>query len=109
MTEVARLLTAAQQAHQQAKRAAHDQKHTQCRQLRQQALNARVDAHTLDPEHTDPAWAEEQALTPTGRDTHIELMQFYAERGLVYQGQATRIPISENRPINAKSPAVETA
>lgn len=116
-TEIARLLTASLKAHQDAKRARHDRKPALCREHWQAALNARVDAHALDPEHTDPAWAEEQAHTPGRYDTHSEMLQFYAERGVVYQGEPKpAIPardrvdvIRENTPENAMCPAVETA
>lgn len=82
MTEITRLLALSLKAHQEAKQARAKHQHTHCRDLWQQALDARIDAHTLDPDHTDDAWQVEQASSPRGRDTHIELMQFYAERGL---------------------------
>lgn len=87
MTKIARLLAVSLKAHQDAKRARYDRKSALCRAYWQTALDARVEAHTLDPDHLDPAWAEEQVTTPLAYDTHAELMQFYAERGVVYQGQ----------------------
>jgi len=103
MTEIARLLTVSQKAHQDARRARHDQKPSRAREYWQVALDARTDAHTQDPEHLDPAWAEEQALTPGRYDTHSELMQFYAERGVVYQGA----PKAEIQPVSRVRPEVK--
>lgn len=45
-----------------------------------EAYTLRMAAHQIDPEHSDPAWIEEQGKTPTGRDTHDELMTFYREK-----------------------------
>lgn len=99
MTEIARLLTFSLQAHKDAKRARYEHKPEVCRELWQRALNARVEAHALDPRHLDPIWREEQAHTPGRYDTHSELLQFYAERGVVYQGDAKPpIPAIERVP-----------
>lgn len=87
MTEIARLLAESLQAHQQAKRARFDGQLALCRDHWQTALNARTDAHNADPDHSDPAWHREHAATPQGFDTHTGMLQFYAERGVVYQGQ----------------------
>lgn len=43
------------------------------------AYEFRRRAHELDPEHTDPAWQDEQAKTPRGVDTHKAVMAFYEE------------------------------
>lgn len=91
MTDIARLLAQSLQAHQDAKRARNSRKPALCREHWQTALNARMDAHALDPKHTDPAWAEEQAKTPHAYDTHTEMLQFYAERGVVYQGDQPQV------------------
>jgi hypothetical protein len=42
-----------------------------------EARDLRLEALAQDPKRTDPAWDEEQAKTPMGRDTHDELMVFY--------------------------------
>jgi hypothetical protein len=47
------------------------------RQQLQRAYDLRKDAHALDPEHTAAAWTVDQQATPTGRDTHSDLMTFY--------------------------------
>lgn len=44
------------------------------------AYTLRGDAHNLDPEHTLPAWQEEDRRTPQGRNTHDDLMAFYAQQ-----------------------------
>lgn len=45
-----------------------------------EAYELRKQALALDPERADPAWQDEQAKTPRGRDTHAELMSFYREK-----------------------------
>lgn len=42
-----------------------------------EAYELRKQAIATDPDHTDPAWQQEQARTPNGRDTHAELMAYY--------------------------------
>lgn len=44
------------------------------------AYRLRLDAHTLDPEHDAPAWADEAGQTPNGKDTHDEMMRFYRQQ-----------------------------
>lgn len=44
------------------------------------AYDLRTEAHDLDPDHIAPAWLAEQRQTPTGRDTHTDLMAFYASQ-----------------------------
>jgi hypothetical protein len=50
------------------------------RQDVQAALDLRLQAHALDPEHLDPVWAEEANKTPNGKDTHTELVAFYQQQ-----------------------------
>jgi hypothetical protein len=45
-----------------------------------EARDFRVQADAQDPGHIDPAWADEQRLTPMGTDTHKALMEFYREK-----------------------------
>lgn len=44
------------------------------------AYTLRADAHNLDPDHLLPAWQEEDRRTPRGRNTHDDLMAFYAQQ-----------------------------
>lgn len=44
------------------------------------AYRWRTEAHALDPQHTAPAWRNEEHKTPRGRDTHTELMTFYRQQ-----------------------------
>jgi hypothetical protein len=46
----------------------------------ERAYRLRLDAHREDPEHSDPAWAEEEQHTPTGRSTHEDLLAFYKQQ-----------------------------
>jgi hypothetical protein len=46
---------------------------TEARDLRMQAI-------AEDPEHTDPAWTDEQGAASPGTDTHAAMMQFYATK-----------------------------
>lgn len=75
--QVANLLVQSHAAHLEAK---------ECRQKKDRAGNLarlkearahRLAAHALDPEHTVPAWAEEQRHTPNVLDTHAEMLRFY--------------------------------
>jgi hypothetical protein len=77
--EVARLLRDALSAHEAAKEARR-QKRPDARDLLIQARELRIEAHRLDPDHTAPAWFEEQVITPNGKDTHRELLAFYAQQ-----------------------------
>jgi hypothetical protein len=47
------------------------------------AAALRVQAHEADPDHSDPAWQQEQPKTARGRDTHEELMAFYRAQGVL--------------------------
>lgn len=82
MSEISRLLDISLRAHQDAKRARLSGRMADGLAHWQNALNARTEAHQLDPDHLDDAWGAEQDKSPRGRDTHHELMAFYAERGL---------------------------
>lgn len=56
----------------------------------QRAYTLRKAAHAMDPQHTAPAWEDEQALTPRGEDTHRSLLRFYKERlGMARRPKAT--------------------
>jgi len=44
------------------------------------ARDLRLQALAEDPDRTDPAWTDEQKRTPTGVDTHEELMCFYQQQ-----------------------------
>lgn len=46
----------------------------------ERAYRLRLDADREDPNHSDPAWQEEEQHTPTGRSTHTDLMQFYEQQ-----------------------------
>lgn len=46
-----------------------------------EAWRLRLQAHlVLDPWHADPAWEQEQYLTPRGRDTNEAMLAFYREK-----------------------------
>ncbi len=47
------------------------------------AYHLRMDAHALDPEHTDPAWLDEQAVTIPEWDTHAVMLAFYEQQLLL--------------------------
>jgi len=55
---------------------------TRDREKLRQAYELRKQAHALDPEHDDEAWADEQSVTPVGYDTHEMFMRFYRDQGL---------------------------
>lgn len=73
---VAKLLKDSLTAHKRAL-AARKAKSPDAGSLLQQAYDLRVAAHQADPEHADPAWAEEDTHTNTSKPTHEQLMAFY--------------------------------
>ena len=46
------------------------------------AADLRRQAAALDPGFADPAWAEEERLTPHSHNTHRVLMAFYESKNL---------------------------
>lgn len=85
MSEVASLLQAAREAHTRYRNASgrigndgkvsQSPKLTVCGRAIQEALTARTEAHVLDPQHTDPAWLEDQQAMKG--QTHDALVAFY--------------------------------
>ena len=77
---VADLLADARAAHAQYRRLSADSQNRNLLGMGaaiQTALRARLDAHTEDPEHTDPAWlADQQAMKG---QTHDSLVTFYSK------------------------------
>lgn len=45
-----------------------------------EAYTLRTQANLLDPNHLDPAWASEQALTHSAIDTNQSLLDFYVRQ-----------------------------
>lgn len=76
---VAALLKQSLAAHDRAKQLRRQARKDQARESLTQARALREQAHALDPDHTDAAWADEADRTPTGRNTHQELTAFYAQ------------------------------
>jgi hypothetical protein len=75
--QVADLLAQSMVAHREAKQCLTRRDRRGALVLWKEARARRKTAHGLDPLHTSPAWSEEQKHTPTGKDTHDELCQFY--------------------------------
>lgn len=46
------------------------------------AAGLRLSALRRDPERTSPAWQDEQDKSPTGKDTHTEMVAFYIAQGV---------------------------
>jgi hypothetical protein len=44
-----------------------------------EAQRLRLEAAALDPDQSDPAWAEEDGFTGPGKNTHESLLAFYAQ------------------------------
>lgn len=76
---VTQLLGQSHVAHERAKQARRRQSADASAHL-VEARDRRLEAHALDPLHTAPAWVAEQPKTPTGRDTHTEMLAFYDEQ-----------------------------
>jgi hypothetical protein len=76
---IADLLTQSMAEHKQA--LAHRQKKAFASAIPhlERAYRLRLDAHREDPEHSDPAWAEDQRNTPKGIDTHAVMIAFYEQ------------------------------
>jgi hypothetical protein len=75
---VSDLLQQSMAAHYRAQQLRRNRHADSARESLAQAKALREQALALDPERKDPAWAAEQSKTPNGRDTHEELMAFYA-------------------------------
>lgn len=75
MTEVARLLADSLTVHNSAKPAGKGQRRDMTQALEKwgTARALRLSAHALDPEHADPAWANE-------RVAHEAMMLFYDQK-----------------------------
>jgi hypothetical protein len=76
---VAELLQQSMAQHRVYQQLARARDITRAKEAMKQARDLREYALSQDPTRSDPAWAEEQTATPTGRDTHEELTAFYAE------------------------------
>jgi hypothetical protein len=81
MSEVADLLANSRAAHQAAlpgsKKSGRPRLWKDSLRL---ARELRVQAHAIDPTHSDPAWQAEQDVTPRGYDTHEMLLDFYEDK-----------------------------
>lgn len=75
-SNVRKLLKDSLTAHKRAL-AARKAKQPDAMELLAHARDLRVAAHQADPEHSDPAWDEENAHTNNPRPTHDQLMVFY--------------------------------
>jgi hypothetical protein len=54
-----------------------------CGQAVRDALAARIEAHALDPQHTDPAWiADQQAMHGQSHDAMVTFYASYLARDL---------------------------
>lgn len=83
MTEpdrIAALLSESLAQHRHAFKLRHDGDAAAARMALSEARRLRLDAEALDPEHEAPAWADEQRHTPRGKDTHAEMLAFYAQQ-----------------------------
>lgn len=77
---VGELLTASLSAHQAAREARRQKDGVTALAAVRSAYDLRLTAEAVDPEHTDPAWAGEQAVTISQWDTHAVLMTFYRQQ-----------------------------
>ncbi len=50
------------------------------RQQVERALSTRLQAHELDPTHSDPAWALDGKKGPNGSDVHADAVTFYRQQ-----------------------------
>jgi len=75
-------LAASMRAHEDARQARLQRDPIRARAMLAGAAEWRLLAHTRDPEHTAPAWQDEQRFSPTGRDTHAEMVAFYLAQGV---------------------------
>lgn len=81
MASVAELLAQSKAAHQRYRHASGSIKKAGNPAVQEAAISdalvTRLAAHDLDPDHTDPAWSEEQGFTHQNEDTHNVLVAFY--------------------------------
>ena len=77
---VAELLRQSMAAHNQYKQLARQRDIARAREALTLARDLRKQAIEMDPDRSEPCWAEEQGKTATGVDTHDALTQFYAEQ-----------------------------
>ena len=73
---ISELLKASMAAHQSSKGKVRSM------DILKEAANLRRQAASLDPSFSDPAWAEEEKLTPRSHNTHAVLTAFYESKGL---------------------------
>lgn len=48
-----------------------------------EAAKFRLEALAMDPNREDPAWAEEDAKTAPGTNTHEAMLAFYRQQGII--------------------------
>lgn len=75
---IADTLRASRAAHQAALSARQRKDAVSAEAQLRDAYRLRLEAARDDPDRTDPAWIEDQDVTPRGRDTHADLLAFYA-------------------------------
>ena len=82
MADIAALLKESMALHDLSKSLRRQRRTVSAQVSLAEAARLRREAHSADPGHTDPAWADEQGKTAVGRDTHTDLMAFYIEQGV---------------------------